>query len=210
MRLSSSWSVAAHAACFGPTTAAPRRFINSIHFLCRMIYTIAYGDNSRKRQCQKYCSPSVLPSGIFSELLYWGRNSLEELLWDINSLHSLSKTHFQPPALQRSSTTAFCGFTVKITALFCTEGLSPRSYLLLLAEIPVNIHSENAASMVRQTEVRVGKVKPYCDVRKRRAVKKKVVGEKGFPPQRAQSTVQKGEQGSPMCPPYQRSTPFKG
>lgn len=68
-------------------------------------------------QCQKPRSPLVAPSGTFLEL----GNSLEEFLWDINTLHPLSRTRFRPQALQKSSRMAFCGHAVKITALFCIQ-----------------------------------------------------------------------------------------
>lgn len=64
--------------------------------------------------------------------------------------------------------------------------------------------------MVRETEECVGKVETYCDMRKRRAVKEKVVGEKGFPPRRGQSAVWEREQESPACPSARRSASLKG
>lgn len=39
------------AACFGPTPAAPRRYISSIYFLITMIYTMPCGNISRNRLC---------------------------------------------------------------------------------------------------------------------------------------------------------------
>lgn len=99
------------AACFRSAPTAPRRYISSIYFLSTMIYTISCGTIHRKRLC----------SGIFSELLCWTRNSLEEFLWDINILHPPNRTRFQPQALWKRSTAVFCGHTVKITGSFCIQ-----------------------------------------------------------------------------------------
>lgn len=61
-------------------------------------------------------------------------------------------------------------------------------------------HPENAASTIRETEVWVGKVEAYCDVRKRRAVKKKVEGENRFPPRKRSERCPGGRAAKPSTP----------